>query len=100
MAIRNVKVSDITNVELKDDDAIRVIVRGHPKLSDDKQLDAATGELDALKTVSNLVNIEVQYADGTSKEMFATAVELEKVIPLVVLEAADGLRGRRKNYKP
>lgn len=100
MAIRNIKVSDITGEEVKDTDALRVIVRGHPKIGEDKQLDAATGELDNLKTVANLINIEVQYPDGTSKELFATLTELEKVIPFPVLEEADGLRGRRKNFKP
>lgn len=100
LAILNVKVSDISGAHLKDDDCVRVIVRGHPKLSEDKQLDAATGELDALKTVANLVNIEVQYPDGTTKDVAATAAELEKVIPFDVLEGADGLRGRRRNWRP
>lgn len=100
MGIRNVKFSDITGTELKDDDTLRVIVRGHPKVGEDKQLDAATGELDALKTVANLVAVEIQYPDGTSKEVAATTAELEKIIPLDVLQNADGLRGRRKNFRP
>ncbi|MGB3822483.1 MAG: hypothetical protein WA972_05935 [Rhodococcus qingshengii] len=100
MGIKNVKFSDISGAELKDDDTLRVIVRGHPKVGEDKQLDAATGELDALKTVANLVAVEIQYPDGTSKEVAATATELEKIIPLDVLQNADGLRGRRKNFRP
>ncbi len=100
MAIKNVKVSDISGVDLKDSEAVRVVIRDHPKLSEDKQFDAAVGEIETLKTVANLVNIEIQYPDGTSKEVAATATELEKVIPLNVLEASDGLRGRRRNFKP
>ena len=113
LGIKNVKFSDISGAELKDDDTLRVIVRGHPKVGEDKQLDAApfpvaptppldaaTGELDALKTVANLVAVEIQYPDGTSKEVAATATELEKIIPLDVLQNADGLRGRRKNFRP
>lgn len=100
MAIRNIRVSDITGAELKDDDSIHVVVRDHPKLNGPKQLDAASGELEALKTVNNLVHIEIRRADGTTKEVAATVTELEKVIPLDVLEKADGLRGRRKGYRP
>lgn len=100
MAIKNIKFSDITGAELKDDNAVRVVVRGHPRLEEDKQLDAAAGELDALKTVANLVNIEVHMPDGTVRELAATAAELEKIVPVDVLQNADGLRGRRKNWRP
>lgn len=100
MAIKNIKFSDITGAELKDDNAVRIVVRGHPKLQEDKQIDAASGELDALKTVANLVTIEVHLPDGSVKELAATATELEKIVPVDVLENADGLRGRRRNWKP
>ena len=100
MAIKNVKVSDISGTDLKEDEAVRVVVRGHPKLGEDKQFDAAASEIEALKTIANLVNVEIHYADGTTKEVAATATELEKVIPLNVLEKTDGLRGRRKNFRP
>lgn len=100
MAIKNVFQSDITGVDLKDDERVRVVVKGHPKLDEGKQLDAAESELHGLKAVNNLVTVELQMPNGSTKELAVTATELEKVIPLSVLQKADGLRGRRPNYKP
>lgn len=100
MALRNIKISDISGVELNELEALRVIVRNHPDIDEDKQIDAGVGELDALKTVSNLVNLTVVYPDGKNVELAATAAEVNKVIPLQNLKGADGLRGRRKNFRP
>ncbi|MGW5074010.1 hypothetical protein [Rhodococcus sp. NPDC004095] len=94
------KFSDVTGDELNELEALRVIVRNHPDLDEDKQLDAGPKELDALKTVSNLVNITVEYPDGKRVELAATAAEVNKVIPLDNLKQADGLRGRRRNFRP
>lgn len=100
MALRNIKISDITGVELNELEALRVLVRNHPDIDEDKQIDAGTGELDALKTVNNLVNLTVVYPDGKNVELSATAAEVNKVIPIENLKSADGLRGRRKNFRP
>ncbi|MDV6295229.1 hypothetical protein R3Q02_19570 [Rhodococcus aetherivorans] len=100
IAIRRSKVSDISGVELNELEALRVAVKGHPDVDGDRQIDAAPGELDNLKTVANLVELTVYYPDGRTVELNATASEVNKVIPLDNLKAADNLRGRRRNSAP
>lgn len=99
MAIINQVVSDITGEVVKNGEAVEVVVRNHPKY-DDKKLDAIQGELDALKTVDNLVTVEVRDKAGQVTELFCTAAELAKVIPDATLEAAQGTRGRRRGFTP
>ena len=100
MGIKNVKVSDISGVDLKEDEAIRVVVRNHPKLDEPKQIDAAGDEIKSLKGLTNLVTVNVVHPSGIVDELAVTVTELEKVIPLHVLQEADGIRGRRKGYRP
>ena len=94
------RTSDLSGADLKDDEVVTVVVRSHPDLSEGKVFDAAQDELAALKPVTNLVQLELRYADGTTKELAVTKTELSKVVPDSVLEAADGLRGRRTGFKP
>lgn len=99
MGIKQVIVSDITGEEVVNGGAIEITVRNHPSF-DDKRLDALVGELDALKTVSNLVTLEVKDASGQVSEVYCTAAELAKVIPDAILEAAPGTRGRKPGWSP
>lgn len=100
IAIKSVNVSDISGVELKNDDLVEVVVRDHPKVPEGCRLDAATGELEALKTVNNIVRLELRYPDGTTKDVLCTVTELEKLVPVDVLTSAPGLRGRKPGYRP
>ena len=98
MAIVSQVVSDITGTVATNGDAIEVVVR-HPKFGD-KKIDAIAGELDALKTLDNLVEVEVRYKSGNTSELMCTVAELAKVVPDAVLEAAQGTKGRRRGYSP
>lgn len=100
IAIKSVNVSDISGVELKSDDLVEVIVRDHPKLPEGCRLDAATGELEPLKVLSNIVRLEYRYPDGTTKDVLCSVTELEKLIPLDVLTNAPGIRGRKPGFRP
>ncbi|UNQ40915.1 hypothetical protein MPC38_06605 [Prescottella equi] len=100
MAIKRSKISDISGVELNELEALRVAIRDHGDVDGDRQIDIAPGELQALKTVSNLVSLTVNYPDGKSVDLYATATEVNKWIPLENLKAADSLRGRRRNFVP
>lgn len=83
---------------IKNGDAIVVTIR-HPKFGD-KKIDAIAGELDGLKTVDNLVVVEITDKAGKETELMCTATELAKVIKDEVLEAAQGPKGRRRNFSP
>lgn len=98
VAIVNLIVSDITGKTVENGSAIEVIIR-HPKLGD-KKIDAIQGELDALKTIQNVVTLEIRDADGRESELLCTAAELAKIIPDEKLAAAQGTRGRRRGFSP
>lgn len=100
MAIKRSKVSDISGAELNELQALRVAVKGHPDVDGDRQIDIAPDELANLKTVANLVEVTVYHPDGKVAELFATAAEISKWIPLDNLKKADSLRGRRRNSAP
>ncbi|WMM74420.1 hypothetical protein RCF27_09125 [Rhodococcus pyridinivorans] len=100
IAIKRSKVSDISGTELSELEALRVAIRDHVDVDSDKQIDIAPSELEALKTVNNLVGVTVYYPDGKTVELYATQAEINKWIPIENLKAADNLRGRRKNSAP
>ncbi|MCJ0895964.1 hypothetical protein MTX38_02770 [Rhodococcus sp. ARC_M13] len=77
---------------------VNVVVR-HPEHEEARQFDASQEELKALKTVGNLVSLELRFANGTSQDVFAT-VEFAKLVPAEKLTTFDQLRGRRKGYRP
>lgn len=99
MGFRSVRVSDLTGIELDDDQVVNVVVR-HPEHEEARQFDASQEELKALKTVGNLVSLELRFANRTSQDVFATAVEFAKLVPAEKLTTFNQLRGRRKGYRP
>jgi hypothetical protein len=99
MALRSITVSDLTGNEIVNGDAIEITVRNHPAFPD-RRLDAIKGELDALKTVSGLVTLEIKDKAGQVTEVACTAAELAKVVTDEILEAAPGTRGRKPGWSP
>jgi hypothetical protein len=101
MGFRQIRTSDLSGGELKDDEVVTVAVKSHPDLTDGGRVfDAAQDELAGLKPVTNLVQLELRYADGTTKDVLVTKTDFSKVVPDEVLKNADSLRGRRTGYKP
>lgn len=100
IGFKQVRTSDISGVDLKDDEVVTVSVRRHPDLADGKVFDAAEDELAGLKPVTNLVQLELRAADGSTKEILVSKADFAKVIPDAVLQGADSLRGRRTNFRP
>lgn len=95
------KVSDLTGKEAKEDAFTNVVVRTHPKLEESVQFDALPEELKGLTPLNDLVQLELRHgADVT--ELIVTLEEFNKLSPKIeeVLNNADGLRGRRKNFRP
>lgn len=100
MAYRSVRVSDLTGKEDSDDKFVTVVVRSHPDLEEAVQFDALPDELKGLKSAGNLVQLEIR--NGDNKQLVVTLEDFNKLSPKIndVLKTADGLRGRRKGFRP
>lgn len=101
MAFKSIRVSDLTGTEGDDDDFITVIVRKHPELEEPIQFDALPDELKVLKGLKDLVVLELKGVEETT-QLVTTLAEFSKLSPNIgeVLDNADGLRGRRKGFRP
>ena len=64
------------------------------------QFDALPSELKGLKPLNDLVVLELK--NGETTQLVTTLAEFQKLSSNIdkVLEEADGLRGRRKGYRP
>jgi hypothetical protein len=100
MAFRSVRVSDISGAEGKDEDFVTVVVRQHPNLEEPVQFDALPKEISGLKGAGDLVQLEIR--NGETRSLVVTLAEFNKLAPNIaeVLAKADGLRGRRKGFRP
>lgn len=100
MAFKSIRVSDLTGAEGDDEEFITVIVRKHPELDEPIQFDALPDELKPLKALRDLVVLELK--NGETTQLVTTLAEFNKLSPNIkeVLESADGLRGRRKGFRP
>lgn len=100
MAFKSIRVSDLTGAEGDDKDFVTVVVRQHPELEEAIQFDALPAELTALKGLKDLVVIELR--NGETTQIVTTLAEFNKLSANIgdVLKNADGLRGRRKGYRP
>jgi hypothetical protein len=100
MGYKQVRTSDLSGQDLKDDEIVTVVVKGHPIVTDNKVFDTTEDELAPLKTVSGLVELEIRNAAGSTRSVYVTAAELAKVIPDEKLQGFDSTRGRRSGYRP
>lgn len=99
MAIRNIRVSDLTGEVIPDGELVEVIIRSHPNLDAPKRLDAANVELQGLGDSANIVTIELKH-NGASRTVNVTLDDFEKVVPKDALKNAAPTRGRRPGYRP
>lgn len=101
MAFKSIRVSDLTGAEGNDADFVTVVVRRHPELSEPVVFDAKPEELKGLKSADQLVVLEIKNG-GEPTQVVTTLNEFSKLSPNIsdVLKNADGLRGRRKGFRP
>jgi hypothetical protein len=92
---KNIRTSDISGKTLEDHEVITVVVRGLGKL-----FDASKEELDGLKRLNNVVEIELRHPDGNTEEFITSKTDFDKVVTPEVLAAADNIRGRRNGFTP
>jgi hypothetical protein len=100
LAYRSVRVSDLTGKEDSDDKFVTLVVRKAPGLVEPVQLDVLPSEIAGLKGAGDLVVLEIK--NGETTQLVVTLSEFKKLSPDIeaILAKADGLRGRRKGYKP
>ncbi|MEU2204238.1 hypothetical protein AB0P19_07105 [Microbacterium oleivorans] len=100
MAFKSIRVSDLTGAEGDDKDFVTVVVRQHPELDEPVQFDALPAELKSLKGLNDLVVLELR--NGETTQVVTTKTEFNKLSENIgeVLKNADGLRGRRKGFRP
>jgi len=95
MGYKSIRTSDISGEVLADDKVITVVLRSEGKL-----FDAAAEELTGLKRLTNVVEVELRHADGTTEEFIVNKSDFDKVVTAEVLANADNIRGRRNGFKP
>ncbi|WP_100503988.1 hypothetical protein [Mycobacteroides abscessus] len=95
MAYRQVRISDLTGLELDEKDAVEVTVKGA-----NKKFDASAEELKALKPLTSVVELELKYASGQVSTMLVSQAEFKKTVPDDKLASFDSARGRRSGFSP
>lgn len=100
MAYKSIRVSDLTGAEGEDEQFVTVVVRTHPELEEPIQFDALPEEMQGIKSIKDLVVLEIK--NGETVQLVTTVAEFNKLSPTIgeVLKNADGLRGRRKGFRP
>jgi len=95
MAIRQVMVSDLTGAEAEEGEFVTLTVREHGGIDEPRALDVLPDEIKNLKTVSDLVVLEVSNGNGEKDQVVMTLGEFRKVCSDDVLKKARKTRGRR-----
>ncbi len=95
MGYKNIRTSDISGKVLEDDQVITVVLRGLGKL-----FDASAEELEGLKRLTNVVEVELRHADGKEESFIVSKTEFDKLVTEEVLANADSIRGRRNGFIP
>lgn len=95
MGYKSIRTSDISGDIVEDDKVVTVVVRSVGKL-----FDAKAEELEGLKRVTNVVELELRHADGNTEEIIVSKADFDKVVTAEVLANADSIRGRRNGFTP
>lgn len=95
------RVSDLSGVEADDKEFLEIIVRKAPGLEEAVKLDVLPSEIKNLKSAGELVVLEVK-SNGDSEQVIVTVEEWRKLSPDIdkIVANADGVRGRRKGFRP
>ena len=102
MAFRSIRVSDISGKEGKDTDFLTLVVRNHPAIEEPVQIDVLPNEIETLKGAEDLVEVEIKNGGGEPKRLIVPLAEFNAIAPNIekVLADADGIRGRRRGFRP
>jgi len=95
MGFKTQRISDLSGIELNDDEVVEVNV-----IDAGRKFDAHPDELKALKAVTNVVKLQFRYASGQVADVLVSKTEFDKLIPADKLAGFDSNRGRRSGYSP
>lgn len=96
------RVSDLTGTEANDSEFLTLVVRRHPELEEPVQIDVLPKEISGLKSLTDLVVLEVKKNGDEPTQIVTTVADFNKLSGNMaeVLSNADGIRGRRKGFRP
>lgn len=100
MGLQTVRTSDVSGAPLADDKAVKGVIRNHPDSPESKRFDLSVEELATLKTVTNLVEVDLTMPDGSNTKVFCTKAELAKLLPDDKLKGLPNARGREPGFRP
>ncbi len=100
IGFKQIRTSDLTGEILDDSDVVTVVIRSHPDLAEGKVFDASPVELHGLKGIEDLVELELQFPNGTTQTLVSTKEDFEAVVPARLLKTFDNSRGRRTGFRP
>ena|ERR1700757_4762227 len=95
MGYVQIRTSDLSGAELKDNEVVTVNVIDAGKL-----FDCHPDELAQLKTLNNVYKLQLRYASGQVADVLVTKAEFEKLVPPEKLESFPSNRGRRPGFSP
>lgn len=95
MGFRQIRTSDLTGEEIKDNEVLTVVVKSASKV-----FDTTAEEMAGLKRMTNVFELEYRYADKEPETVLCTKAEFEKVVSTEKLESFDSARGRRSGFSP
>jgi hypothetical protein len=100
MGFKQVRTSDLSGVDLADDQVVTVVVKTHPDALESKIFDASVDELSGLKAMTNLVELELRAPSGVTSSIVVSKTDFAKLVTDEKLEKLDSARGRRTGFRP
>jgi hypothetical protein len=103
VAVVQMKKSDLTGTTGEEKDFGRLVVKRHPAVEGARVLDVLPGEIDGLKPVDDLIELEYTAPGASSsKTMVVRRSDFDKLVPDMakVLAEAPQRAGRRSRNEP
>jgi hypothetical protein len=96
-----IKSSDVTGETIQNGDAVEVTIKGHAAVDGaPKVADTTLKELEALKTVEGLLELEIKQNGQVIKTVYAVPADFAKFLPDEKVKALRGNKGRAPGYSP
>lgn len=95
MGFRTQRISDLSGIELRDEEVIEVSV-----IDAGRKFDCSEEELKVLKPLTNVMKLQLRHANGQVTDLLVSKAEFQKVVSDEKLATFDSNRGRRSGYSP